>query len=184
MLENFNCNDNEKADSMPRNINFHVNFFTPSDIKLAMMSICTCGLYELYWFYKNWVILKKMGKECSPFWRTIFAPLFAYSCFWNIRESMIKNKVDEKLPIIFLALSYFILRIILSQSSWPYSLISLLSFWPVMIANTGALAVNKVHSMEFVSNNKFSMWNWFAIILGGTLIVVLNIIAFNKGILL
>ncbi len=34
-------------------------FFTTSTLKLTLMSICTFGIYELYWFYKNWVLIKE-----------------------------------------------------------------------------------------------------------------------------
>jgi hypothetical protein len=29
-------------------------YFPVSRLKLAVMSTCTLGIYELYWFYKNW----------------------------------------------------------------------------------------------------------------------------------
>lgn len=35
-------------------------FFTASTLKLVLMSVCTLGLYELYWFYKNWVLIKSL----------------------------------------------------------------------------------------------------------------------------
>jgi len=35
-----------------------LKFFTTSTLKFVVMSICTFGLYELYWFYKNWVQVK------------------------------------------------------------------------------------------------------------------------------
>jgi len=32
-------------------------FFTPSTLKFVLMSVCTFGIYELYWFYKNWTLM-------------------------------------------------------------------------------------------------------------------------------
>jgi hypothetical protein len=37
--------------------------FTASTFKLVLMSLCTFGLYEVYWFYKNWVCIKKRTGE-------------------------------------------------------------------------------------------------------------------------
>jgi hypothetical protein len=56
--------------------------FPVSLMKLTVMSIVTLGLYELYWFYKNWTLIKERGKlEIAPFWRAFFAYFFCYQCF-------------------------------------------------------------------------------------------------------
>ena len=34
-------------------------FFTTSPLKLIVMSICTMGIYDLYWFYKNWKLVRE-----------------------------------------------------------------------------------------------------------------------------
>ncbi len=33
-------------------------FFPASRTKLLVMSLCTFGLYEYYWFYKNWKLVR------------------------------------------------------------------------------------------------------------------------------
>lgn len=155
-------------------------FFTPSTTKLIVMSICTLGLYELYWFYKNWVILKSVGTNCIPILRVIFAPLFAYSCFWYINQSKINKKIDLKFPIISLAVFYFILCVSANFPD-PYSLISYFTFVPVAIANRIALAVNNAQLPGFASNSKFSKWNWLAIIIGGPLSIFLVWVSILPG---
>lgn len=40
-----------------------------SSTKLVVMSLCTFSLYELYWFYENWVLVCKdseYGKGSRP----------------------------------------------------------------------------------------------------------------------
>ena len=48
-------------------------FFTASVLKLIVMSVCTMGIYQLYWFYKNWKLIKdRTGQKIRPFWRAFF----------------------------------------------------------------------------------------------------------------
>lgn len=147
-------------------------FFTVSTLKFTVMSFCTLGLYELYWFYKNWVHIKKQtGKSMMPFWRAFFAPLWAYSCFKYIKDSAAKNGVEESLSIVLLTIVYFIV-----QALWrlpdPYWLLSFFSFLFVLPANTVALSINKQLNPEFVNNSRFSAWNWVGVIFGGLLFLL------------
>lgn len=42
-------------------------FFTATPLKLAVISVVTAGIYELYWFYKNWVLIKeRTGRGMMP----------------------------------------------------------------------------------------------------------------------
>ncbi len=51
-------------------------FFPVSITKLIILSICTIGIYEVYWFYKNWEIIKQREySKISPFWRAIFSAI-------------------------------------------------------------------------------------------------------------
>ena len=124
-------------------------FLTTSTLKLTLMSICTFGTYELYWFYKNWALIKeRTGQNIMPFWRAFFAPIWAYSCFKHIKTSAGKNNTQESLSIGFLAVVYFIL-----QASWklldPLWLISIFSFALVIPANSVALNVNNKLIADF-----------------------------------
>lgn len=151
------------------------DFFTTSTLKLALMSICTLGIYELYWFYKNWLLIKKRtGQNIMPFWRAFFAPFWAYSCFKNVKESAKEHDVPESLSIGVLAIVYFIL-----QSLWklpdPYWLVSFLSFTVILPANSVALNINKRLISNFKNNESFSGWNWVGLVLGG-LLAMLSIV--------
>jgi hypothetical protein len=153
-------------------------FFTTSTLKLVLMSICTAGVYELYWFYKNWVLIKKRtGQNIMPFWRAFFSPIWAYSCFNHIKTTAANNDIQASLSTGFLAITYFIL-----QGLWrlpdPYWLISFLSFLPVLPANTLALKLNKQLISGFQNNTKFTGWNWVGLVLGGLLILLSIVGAF------
>jgi hypothetical protein len=62
-------------------------FYTPP-IRLLVLSCITMGLYQIYWFYKNWAAVKKATgiKGMYPFWRAFFTVLFCWSLFKRIRH--------------------------------------------------------------------------------------------------
>src|SRR5581483_11977647 len=48
-------------------------FFYVSPLKLVVMSIATFGLYELFWFYKNWYYVNEHTNHAVwPLMRSIF----------------------------------------------------------------------------------------------------------------
>ncbi|MGH7577402.1 MAG: hypothetical protein ACREM1_20010 [Longimicrobiales bacterium] len=62
-------------------------FFPVSTGKFVAMSACTVGLYDLYWFYKNWQRVRdRSGESLSPFWRAFFAPLWSFSLFRRVHQ--------------------------------------------------------------------------------------------------
>ena len=45
-------------------------FFATSQAKLAIMSIATLGIYDIWWFYKNWLAVRaRTGRKIRPGWR-------------------------------------------------------------------------------------------------------------------
>jgi len=127
-------------------------FFTATPLKLAVMSIVTAGIYELYWFYRNWVLIKeRTGQDMMPFWRAFFAPLWAYSFFRLVKNSARENNVPESLPIALLTIAYFAFCF---------------SFAVLMPANNVALQVNKRLDPDFRNNGRFTRWNWAAVVAG------------------
>ena len=62
-------------------------FFAVSVVKLLVMSICTCGFHEIYWFYQNWKrIQMREQRAIMPFARALFNVIFCYPCFKRIRD--------------------------------------------------------------------------------------------------
>ena len=78
-------------------------FFPVSPLKLIVLSVCTFGFYEFYWFYRNWCLIKEREDSLSmrigfrslnmwPFWRALFSVLFCYSCFGNVLGFLQKKR--------------------------------------------------------------------------------------------
>jgi hypothetical protein len=88
-------------------------FFAVSLMKFAAMSVCTFGIYELYWFYRNWRLVKERQKvNISPFWRAFFAFFCCYQCFSRIRAQAATVGLDHSLRAGPLAAGWIITAVL------------------------------------------------------------------------
>lgn len=54
-------------------------FYPISPLKFSLLSLVTLGLYQIYWFYRNWSYLKRVEYPKSlPFWRAFFSYIWFY----------------------------------------------------------------------------------------------------------
>ncbi len=143
------------------------HFFTASVLKFVVMSVCTMGIYQLYWFYKNWKLIReRTGQKIRPFWRAFFSPLWAYSCFKEIKVGAGECKIQESLPIGLFAIAYFLLCVT-SMLPEPYWLISFVSILPLIPVNSVALKVSQHSDDGYVQNGRFTALNWVGMVVGG-----------------
>jgi len=148
-------------------------YFTVSDTKFLLMTFCTLGLYELYWFYKNWVYIRdKQKSNIMPFWRAFFAPLWTYYLFDIVNEDAENKSLGFKLNPLILAISYFVLQA-MSRLPDPYWLIAFFSYVIFLPANHIMTVVNKKLDPSFVQNSSIEKWDWIAAIIGGTYFVLI-----------
>jgi hypothetical protein len=65
-----------------------VVYFRVPMVYLTALCLLTLGIYQIYWFYKNWAAVKKAKgiRGIYPFWRALFAALFCWSLFKRIRN--------------------------------------------------------------------------------------------------
>lgn len=100
-------------------------YFPVSLLKLAVMSVCTFGIYNIYWFYKNWEYIKKHEQsKISPFLRAFFQIIFCYSCFKKICETAKDKKIKKSIAAGPLALMYILIAM-------PLGFLSVLLLLPV-----------------------------------------------------
>ena len=138
-----------------------------SPLKLALMSLCTAGIYELYIFYKHWQIVKaRTGANISPFWRTFFAPFHAFDLFKRIRSDAEDAGVLVNWNPNSLAWAFFALTI-----TWrlpdPYWLITYLSFIPVMSVQATVQQLNAAVAPRADRNESFTPSNIMGLLIGG-----------------
>jgi len=144
-------------------------YFQVSTIKLVCLSFCSFGVYEIYWFYKNWQLERDRKREqLSPFWRAVFAVFFCYSLFKRIVSTGVGEGLFKGGGAGLLAALY-----IISSISWklpdPYSLISLLTVLPLVVAQQMAEKINARLAPEAPKNSRFSIANVILLVLGGPL---------------
>ncbi|MGH6646982.1 hypothetical protein [Aquabacterium sp.] len=140
-------------------------FFAVSTRKLAVMFLCTFSLYQYFWFYKNWKILRDQQREkLSPVLRTVFAPVFCYALFSRIRRHD-AAPADAKLAAGPLSVVWIVLSL-LGNLPEPYFFLGFFSLVPLLTVQTVVNDINAVAAKGHDPNNAFSPINWLAIVIG------------------
>lgn len=114
--------------AMPQSIGS--TFFYIPISRLIIMSILSCGLYEVYWIYKNWKYLKERdGMRIRPFWRGFFGIFFCHRLLTAIyQDNQLRHvKLPNFSPNI-LATVWVLLIIVASIiSKLPYSIATIIA---------------------------------------------------------
>lgn len=154
-------------------------FFPVPTHKFVVLSICTFGIYELYWAYKNWKrIQAASGETMSPFWRAFFAPFWGFSLFRRVRDRVTHEGALEDWSPPFLATCYLLLTgsAQLPEAWW---LISLMSFVPLIPVQQATQRFNEQHHVSENQNSSYSGMDVLVIVLGGFLTILAVIGTFS-----
>lgn len=152
-------------------------FFEVPVWKLVLMSVCSFGVYELYWFYRQWKAIK--ARELAmirPFWRAVFPIFFCYQCFSNVRDELGEEEGKGKSP--GLLATGFIVTSLTSRMPDPFWMISLCGFLFLLPVQRWATRVNSVKTPERDLNNRLSWKNWTLVLIGGLAILLMIISLF------
>jgi hypothetical protein len=142
-------------------------YFCVATHKFAAMTICTFGIYEFYWFYKMWKSIRDTTDEkLSPFWRTFFAPIWAFQLFRDIEGRAIAEEVPANWSPGMLAVAY-----VVAQFLWrlpdPWWLLSMLAFVPMLPVQRAAQAINRRCAPSSDPNARYSAANIIGLVVGG-----------------
>jgi hypothetical protein len=80
-----------------------------SPLKFIIYSICSFGLYEIFWFYKNWCYVRdRDGSTIRPFWRGFFGIIWCYPLAKDIAEThgRARSALVGVAAVAFIALSF------------------------------------------------------------------------------
>ncbi|NOY41350.1 MAG: hypothetical protein GXP26_05880 [Planctomycetes bacterium] len=131
-------------------------YYPVSLSKFIVLSLLTGGVYELYWFYKNWRFVRdRDNSTIRPFWRALFAPLWCAALILDLRES-VQDKAISIVPIVFLSIAYFVLSILV-QLPDPYWIVTFLAFVPLVPVVRLINASNQDASQEYISNSTWKL---------------------------
>lgn len=141
-------------------------YFATPPVKFVAMSLCTLGLYEIYWSYKNWHFVKdRDGSEIMPFWRAFFYPLWHYSLLTELNKALESKALSSGAYRGFLAASVLILTPTwrLPDPYWLVSFLTFLGFLPALLA----MRRQKPTSVIQEQTSSFHPSNLIAYIIGG-----------------
>ena len=150
-------------------------FFAVSPLKLVVMSTVTFGIYELYWFYKNWKLIKqRTDSNIMPFWRAFFGVFFCYSCFKEVKDVASSRGISFSSSPGWLATGWIILTLCwrLPDPYWFVCWLTPLFLIPIQNAIN---RLNAVVAPNHNPNSRFSGWNIAGTVVGGILFVLIII---------
>jgi hypothetical protein len=147
-------------------------FFAVSLAKLAVMSVCTFNLYDVYWFYKNWQQISDREQEnVWPLMRAIFAVFYCYPCFARMRDYEGASQLDSRLSALPLAIGFMVTTV-----TWrlpePWNWITMSSFLFLLPVQHYANRVNALATPSHDRNSRFRGWNWVAVVVGGAFVLL------------
>lgn len=135
----------------------NMRFYPISLLKFVLLSLVTLGLYNIYWFHKNWQYYRdKYNEKVWPFWRAVFGVIWFYSLLTKIRkEGKDQDVINGKL-VILLPILYFFLSLvgIITDHVWLALIWVILCILPL----PAVIAVNRMNDMSgiaFKRNSRF-----------------------------
>lgn len=141
-------------------------YFHVSPWKLAIMSTATFSLYQFYWAYMQWRQVRAREGGISPFWRTLFFPIFAYSLFRRVREDADKVGVKRAWSAGYAAFGFITITFLLSRLPDPFWLLRLLSVLPLAAVQETILKVHGAKGLPAVPSGRYSGWDVAGLSLG------------------
>jgi len=150
------------------------------------MSICTWGLYELFWFYRNWrlemartgewvperlTFFQRIDLKDNPFWRSVFSPIYCYSLFERISTFARQKQIPVKYSPLFLTICYLLLAVAPRFLSDHFGWIGLFAFIPLIPAQRLIMTINYKCSPLADPNCKFSFANIILLVIGCILLI-------------
>jgi hypothetical protein len=153
-------------------------FFPVGSMKLVLMSICTFGIYEIFWFYKNWQIIRdRDGVSLSPFWRTMFFPIWSFTLFKMIKQKAQSSGISATWSATGLGVAVIVLNAIVRLPD-PFWLLAFASFVPLLMVQSTVNDINKKEAPFLDSNEAITGKNLAVLLIGGTLVLLAVIGAF------
>jgi len=136
------------------------------------MSVCTLGLYEIYWFYRNWRCIRhREQSNIAPALRALLAIFYCYQCFARVRAYDTEKNGSSPLAAGSLATGWIVATLLWKLPD-PYWWLSLLAFVFLLPVQARANRLNAQVSPLHHRNASVRGWDWLAVIPGGALLLL------------
>lgn len=150
-----------------------VVLFPVSAVKFAVMSVVTFGLYDVWWFYRNWAYLKQRHTlKISPFWRGWFVLFFGYDLLKRIKTEAAERGLVADYSPGWLILIYILVAFVGFRLPGLFYFVGLLGFVPLLPVVNVINWLNEDRVPQEAMNKRFSPWNILAIVVGGLLLLL------------
>lgn len=156
-------------------------FFPTSVVKMLVLSFGTLGLYQYYWFYKNWQCYKQRTQEnILPAARAFFAVVFCYALFQKINDRAASTGASS-FPAGLLAAAWIVSSLLWKLPD-PYWLVIYLAVFALLPVQLKVNDINAKIAPDHDRNTRFTAWNWAAVIIGLPMFALVLMGAFtSKG---
>lgn len=146
-------------------------YFPVSRSKLIALSICGLGIYQIYWFYKNWVLIKqRTRKDINPLGRALLAFFYCDELFEDVAHSARIRGMSVTFRPGLLWLAYVGLLLCWKLPN-PLRLVTVLDFLPLLPVQKLIDEIDLRVAPRAERNDRFSGENIAVIILGGLTLI-------------
>ena len=147
-------------------------WFVVGAAKLVVMSTVTLGIYQVFWFYKQWRQVRDVhGEDIWPVPRAIFSVFFSFSLFRRLEdEAALRGHADAPSPALH-AVAFFLLTLA-SRLPDPWWLITFASVLPLVPVQRAASTIALTAAPGTDPNTTFSRLNWVGIVVGGLFLLL------------
>ena len=147
-------------------------YFPVATHKFIVLSVCTFGMYDIYWFFQNWRRIQERTRgSLSPFWRAVFAPFWAFSLFRHIHDDARRAGVEPGWRAGLLGVLYFVLTALWRLPD-PWWLVCMLAFLTILPVLRTTQRLNAGRQAREWRNTDYSIVNVLTIIVGGALFLM------------
>ena len=143
------------------------SFHIDSQLKLILMSYSTLGLYNMYYFYRNFRVYNP-NNELQNIAKSILYPIFCFSLLSKL-STHFKDKNRAKLVAMLIAttLVFFAFSGVIFNSKMKY--LAFTTFIPMIFANKFLMAVNtQISAKEQQTSLNLSVVEKLIIIIGSS----------------
>jgi hypothetical protein len=153
-------------------------YFPVSKLKFIAMAVLTFGIYEIYWFYRNWAFVRDRDSvRIRPFWRAVFGPLWLHALIGDINQARGEGGIPKGQ-----AIGLFVGYIVIS-GLWrlpdPYWLVSCLSFLPLLPVLWQIAFLNRDCPQALHGNSTWGPRHWVLTATAGPLVLFVFISTLN-----
>lgn len=153
-------------------------YFPVGRAKFVMMSIGTFGLYNMFWFYKNWKrVAEDSFEDISPALRALFCGLFSFSFFERVAEDAKRRHATRAWSSGVSGTAYLVLGFA-ARLPEPWWLITMFSFLPLLPVLSTTQQLNERDGAFESSNERLTPANIAGLVVGALcwLLVILGLL--------